>query len=480
MIGIAYNAEHAPPAFGTKDIMSTFEIASTGPILPAPQPPDRQLNLFALVRTVRDNTIATFHRGAYEEDFLDRSLLWAHAYIINDTEAIKRVLLDNAENYVKTRLARRLLEPGLGQGLLTSEGETWRRHRRIMAPSFDPRSVASYGPLMARHTEEMLAGWDALPDGAELMLDQAMIGLTLAIIAKTMFSSDAEDMGELVAKSAERYQIEVRPNLFDLLGLPRWVPRLRSMKYAERIFSDFDREIERMIARRRAETGERPDLLARLLSVHDEETGEGLSAKEIRDEMVTIYVAGHETTSLALTWTFYLLSQHPEVEAKLHAELSEVLGGRTPHAEDVPRLRYARMVIDETLRLYPPAHTLSREAISADELAGHRIPAGSAIYIVPWLLHRHRKLWERPERFAPERFLPENAVHRPRFGYLPFGAGPRICIGGTFAVTEAILILATITQRYRLRLKPGHVVAPRGLITLRPRHGIAMVLERRR
>jgi len=475
-----YNAQPASPEFDTRDIMSTFGIASTGPILPAPQPPERQLNLLALVRTARDNTIAVFHRDAYEQAFLDRSMLWAHAYIINDPEAVKRVLLDNAENYIKTRLARRLLEPGLGQGLLTSEDETWRRHRRIMAPSFDPRSVASYGPLMTRHTEEMLAGWDALPDGTDLMLDQAMTALTLAIIAKTMFSSDAENMGELVATSVERYQTEIHPTLFDLLGLPGWVPRVRSMRYAERIFSDFDREIERMIALRRADSVARPDLLARLLSAHDEETGAGLSAKEVRDEVITIFVAGHETTSLALTWAFYLLSQHPEVEARLHAELGEVLGRRTPHAGDVPRLRYARMIIDETLRLFPPAHILSREAIAADELAGHRIPAGAAIYIVPWLLHRHRQLWERPEQFDPERFLPESAADRPRFAYLPFGGGPRICIGAAFAITEAVLILATITQRYRLRLKPGHPVVPRGLITLRPRHGMAMVLERRR
>ena len=480
MTGMPYNARIDVAGFATWGIMSSFDIASTGPITPAPQPPDHQLNLFALVRAVRDDTIATFHRDAYDQAFLDRSFLWAHAYIVNDPEAIKRVLLDNADNYVKTRLARRLLEPGLGQGLLTSAGETWRRHRRIMAPSFDPRSVASYAPLMTRHTEEMLAGWDALPDGAGLMLDQAMTALTLAIIAKTMFSSDAEDMGELVARSAERYQIEIRPTLFDLLRVPGWVPRLRSLKYAERIFSDFDREIERMIARRRADTEARPDLLARLLSAHDEETGGGLSVKEIRDEMVTIFIAGHETTSLALTWTFYLLSQNPEVEAKLHAELSDVVGNRTPHAEDVPRLRYARMIIDETLRLYPPAHTLSREAIAPDELAGHPVPAGGAIYIVPWLVHRHRRLWERPERFDPERFLPESAASRPRFAYLPFGGGPRICIGAAFAITEAILILATITQRYRLKLKPGHPVTPRGLITLRPRHGMAMVLERRR
>jgi cytochrome P450 len=460
--------------------MSTLETASGGPILAAPNPPDRRLGLFELVRTVRDNSIATYPREAYESDFLDRSFLWAHAYIVNDPDAIKRVLLDNGENYIKTRLARRLLEPGLGQGLLTSEGETWRRHRRVMAPSFDPRSVASYAPLMTEHTEAMLAGWDRLPDGADVMFDQAMMRLTLDIIAQTMFSSDAADVAELVATGAEHYQVEVRPTLFDLLPLPAWVPRLRSMKRAERIFSEFDLKIERMIAERRAGTIDRQDLLARLLAARDEETGGGLSAKEIRDEIITIFMAGHETTSLALTWTLYLLSQHPEIEAKLHAELAEVLGGRAPRAEDVPRLRYARMVIDETLRLYPPAHTLSREALAADELAGHRIPAGAVIYIVPWLLHRHSRLWERPERFEPERFLPERAANRPRLAYMPFGAGQRICIGAAFAITEAVLLLATIAQRYRLLLKPGHAVEPRGLITLRPRHGMAMILERRR
>ncbi len=459
--------------------MSALDTVPVGPILPAPRPPQRQLGLFELVRTVRDNSIATFTDDAYELDFLDRSFLWAHAYIVNDPDAIKHVLVDNAANYTKTRLARHLLEPGLGQGLLTSEGETWRRHRRVMAPSFDPRSVASYGPLMTEHTQAMLASWDRRADGAELMVDQAMMRLTLDIIAQTMFSSDAADVADLVVTGAERYQVEVRPTLFDLIPLPAWMPALRSMKFAERIFNDFDRKIERMIAERQAAPGERQDLLARLLAAHDVETDSALSAKEIRDEIITIFMAGHETTSLALTWTLYLLSQHPAVEAKLYAELSEVLGGRTPRAEDVPRLRYARMVIDETLRLYPPAHTLSREAIAEDRLAGRRIPAGAVIYIVPWLLHRHRRLWERPEQFDPDRFLPERAASRPRMAYLPFGAGPRICIGAAFAVTEAILILATIAQRYRLHLKTGHPVEPRGLITLRPRNGVAMTLERR-
>lgn len=459
--------------------MTTLETLPAAPVLPAPRPPKRQLGLFEMVRTVKDNSIATFTDDAYELDFLDRSFLWAHAYIVNDPDAIKHVLLDNAANYTKTRLARRLLEPGLGQGLLTSEGETWRRHRRVMAPSFDPRSVVSYGTLMTDHTEAMLATWDRQPNGAELMFDQAMMRLTLDIIAQAMFSADAADIADLVAIGAERYQVDVRPTLFDLVPLPDWMPRLRSMKFAERIFTDFDRKIERMIAERRAGKPDRPDLLTRLLAVRDEETGGFLSTKEVRDEIVTIFMAGHETTSLTLTWTLYLLSQHPEAEAKLHAELSDVLGGRTPRAEDVPQLRYARMVIDETLRLYPPAHTLSREAIAPDDVCGHRIPVGSVIYVVPWVLHRHRKLWEWPERFMPERFLPERSGNRPRFAYVPFGAGPRICIGAAFATTEAILLLATIAQRYRLRLKPGYPVAPRGLITLRPRHGMAMILERR-
>jgi len=458
----------------------TADSIALGPTLAAPTPPPRPLGLFALIRTVRDSSIATYPQDAYERDFLDRSFLWAHAYIVNAPDGIKHVLLDNAGNYTKTRLARRILEPGIGQGLLTNEGEVWKRHRRIMAPSFDPRSVVSYGPLMVEHTEAMLEQWDRLPDGAELMADQAMMRLTLDIIAQAMFSSDAEDIAALVATGADRYQTEVRPTLFDLLPLPSWLPRLADLKHPERIFSEFDRKIDRMMAeRRQGGAAERPDLLGRLLAARDEETGGGLSTKEIRDEIITIFMAGHETTSLALTWTLYLLSQHPEIEAKLHRELSDVLGGRAPRADDVPKLRYARMVIDEALRLYPPAHTLSREAVAADEVSGHPIAAGSTIYIVPWLVHRHRRLWDQPDRFDPERFTPERTAERPRFAYIPFGAGPRICIGAAFAITEAILILASIAQRYRLRLKPGHVVEPRGLITLRPRTSMAMVLERR-
>jgi cytochrome P450 len=190
-------------------------------------------------------------------------------------------------------------------------------------------------------------------------------------------------------------------------------------------------------------------------------------------------MAGHETTSQALSWTFYLLSQNPAAEAKLHDELARVLAGRTPRYDDLSKLPYTRMVIEESMRLYPPAHTFGREPIEDDEVLGHRIPAGSDVLILPWLLHRKPSLWENPERFDPERFAPERAAARPRFAYIPFGAGPRICIGAAFAMAEAMLILATIAQRYRLRLKPGFVVEPQGLITLRPRYGLKMLLEQR-
>jgi cytochrome P450 len=247
------------------------------------------------------------------------------------------------------------------------------------------------------------------------------------------------------------------------------------------MLTGFDEVIDRLItSRERAPADGQPkDLLARLIAARDVETGGGMSAEEVRDQVVTIFMAGHETTAQALTWTWYLLSQHPAAEARLHAELAQVLGGRTPRHEDLAKLPYARTVIEESMRLYPPAHTLSRTSVKEDQVSGHRVRPGTTIIIVPWLLHRNPKLWDRPDRFDPERFAPERAASRHRFAYIPFGAGPRICIGAAFAMAEAVLILASIAQRYRFRLKPGFPVEPQALITLRARHGMEMVLERR-
>lgn len=452
------------------------------PILAAPQPPRKGLPLWHFLRTLRDSSIATYSAEAYSADILDRKFFWQRTFFVNEPTAIKHILLDNAANYTKTELARRLLEPGLGRGLLTSEGETWRRHRRIMAPSFDHRSIVGYSPLMTEVTEGLLDQWDTLPEAAEIEVAAAMMHATLLIISRAMFSSDSDDIVDIVERSVERYQTEVRPGLLDIVGLPQWMLRLAGLhRPADRIFSEFDRVIDRLLtARERGGDAHPRDLLARLIAARDEETGGGMTMQEVRDQVVTIFMAGHETTALALTWTWYLLSLHPAAEAKLHAELNEVLDGRSPRHEDLAKLTYTRMVIEESIRLYPPAHTLSRTPIEDDEVLGHRIPAGSNILIVPWLLHRNPKIWEHPGRFDPERFAPDRAAARTRFAYIPFGAGPRICIGAAFAMAEAMLILGTVAQRYRLRLKPDHPVEPQGLITLRPRHGMRMTLERRR
>jgi cytochrome P450 len=219
--------------------------------------------------------------------------------------------------------------------------------------------------------------------------------------------------------------------------------------------------------------------LARLIAARDEQTGGGMSAQEVRDHVITIFMAGHETTAMAMTWTLYLLSQHPAEEAKLHAELEAVLGGRLPTSEDVSKLTYTRMVVEESMRIYPPVPSMEREALAEDTLGGRRVPKGSTVMISPWVLHRHKKLWENPGRFDPERFSAEKSAGRARFSYLPFGGGQRLCIGAAFATTEAMVLLATVAQRFQLRLKPGHKVEPQGLITLRARHGMQMLLTPR-
>lgn len=449
------------------------------PVLARPAPLDARSSLWHRMRTLRDSSIATWGAAAYEQDITVNRLLWRTTVVVNEPGAIKHVLLDNAANYQKSEITRRLLEPGLGRGLLTSEGETWRRHRRIMAPSFDRRSIVGYAPLMTDVAADLITRWDALPDGAETDVAAVMMHVTLHIISRAMFSSDSDEIVDIVAAGVEHYQANMRPTLFDLLSLPDFLARRRRHWQARDYLGEFNRAVDRLIAARSNADQQPEDLLARLIAARDEETGGGMSAAEVRDQVVTIFMAGHETTAVALTWTWYLLSQHPAAEAKLHAELDSVLGSRPPRHDDLANLPYTRMVIEESMRLYPPAHTLARQAIAADEVLRSRVPAGATVLIVPWLLHRKSAIWPQPDRFVPERFSAERTAARPRFAYIPFGAGPRICIGAAFAMTEAMLILAMIAQRYRLHLKPGHPVEPQGLITLRARHGMRMNLQRR-
>jgi len=449
-------------------------------VLPAPIPRQRRLSFFQFVRALRESAIDSFAQEAYERDILERNMFGRKLFVVNDPAAIKHVLIDNAANYRKTEITRRILEPGLGKGLITSEGETWRAHRRTMSPSFDIRSIAAYTPVMTTAAEELLAQWDSVPAGMAVDVQTAMMEVTLNIISRTMFSNDSDDIVSIMARSAGRYQMEMRPNIMDMLGWPKWLAGLPRRNVAARTLGEFDRVIDRLIAERTRDPGSHPkDLLARLVAARDEQTGVGMSAQEVRDHVITIFLAGHETTAMALTWTWFLLSQHPAVESKLHAEIDSVLGGRAPSHDDLSKLSYTRMVIDESMRIYPPVHTIARQAIGEDTLVGQRIPKGSVVMIAPWVLHRHVKLWENPSLFDPERFSAERSSGRVRFSYLPFGGGKRICIGAAFSLAEASILLATLAQRYKLRLVPGHRVEPQGLITLRARYGMKMLLTSR-
>jgi cytochrome P450 len=457
--------------------MTSLDNPVSRQVLPAPLPHRGRMPLFEFFRTLRDNMVATYGEEAYERDIIERKMFGRRRFLVNEPAAIKHVLLDNAANYRKTEITRRLLEPGLGRGLITSEGETWRRHRRTMSPAFDHRSIASYAPIMTEAAGELLADWSRLGPGASIDVAIAMMQVTLNIISRTMFSSDSDRIVAIMERGAGRYQAQMRPNMMDFIGLPAWLAGMGRTRVADRTLGEFDTEIDHLIKLRSSNPDDGPrDLLSRLIAARDEQTGGGMTAQEVRDHVITIFMAGHETTAMAMTWIWYLLSQHVPEEAKLHAELAAVLGGRVPGPEDLSKLTYTRMVIEESMRLYPPVHTIAREALADDTLAGRHVPKGSAVLIAPWVLHRHRQIWHDPGLFDPERFSPEQSSGRARFAYLPFGGGRRICIGAAFATAEATLLLATIAQRYRLSLVPGHPVEPQGLITLRARHGMKMVL----
>jgi cytochrome P450 len=449
------------------------------PLLPGPVPRRGRMPLLEYFRTLRDSMIAIYAEEAYERNIVETKIFGRSRFLVNEPAAIRRVLLDNAANYRKTEITRRILEPGLGRGLITSEGETWRRHRRTMSPAFDHRSIVSYVSIMTGAAQELLADWSRLGAGASIDIATAMMQVTLNIISRAMFSSDSDHIVAIMERGAGRYQAKMRPNMMDFVGLPAWLAGIGRLRVVDRTLSEFDTEIDHLIKMRSSHPASgSKDLLARLIAARDEQTGGGMTAQEVRDQVITIFMAGHETTAMAMTWTWYLLSQHPAEEAMLHAELQTVLGGRTPTPEDLSGLIYTRMVVEESMRLYPPVHTIAREALADDTLAGRHVPRGSAVLIAPWVLHRHRQLWHDPGRFDPERFSPEQTAARPRFSYLPFGGGRRICIGAAFAIAEATILLATIGRRCRLRLVSGHPVEPQGLITLRARHGMKMVLSR--
>ena len=454
------------------------------PVLAGPVPPAERLPFFRYLRTVRRNFIEALDEGMYRQGVIAQRSVGRHSFIVNDPAGIRRVLLENAQNYPKADVEHRILGPGMGNGLILSEGETWRAHRRIMAPAFDHRTVERYAPVMTESAKSVADRWRALPTDTPVEIGAQMMALTLDIISRSMFAADSESIREIVSRGSDRYQQVMMVGLLEFM--PGVGPLWSAWKgvLGRRIMRQFNRAVFKLIDERMrmpaARAGRTADLLDRLIESRDEQSGTGMNPREVRDQVLTIFVAGHETTALALMWTWYLLAMHPGCEARLHAELDSVLAGREPTWDDVPRLTYTKMVLQESMRLYPPVHTLAfRQAQQEDEICGLHIPKGSLITIMPWLLHRHRSYWRDPDRFDPERFSAEAGALRDRLVYLPFGFGPRICIGASFAMTEAVLILATLARRFRLRVAPGHSVEPLAQFTLKARHGMWMTVEGR-
>ncbi len=437
--------------------------------------------LMGMLPAVRSNPLEFFRETARVHGAVARYRLGPlRSYLVTHPDGVKRVLQDNVANYTKDHVTYSMVRWIGGNGLITSQGELWLRQRRLAQPAFHRQRIGAMVGLMTRATHELLERWEPLAaQGTPLQVGREMMGLTLRIVGDALFGANMSRNTALVGQSfdAINEQIIHRFRTFNILPpvLPTRADRQfrHSMKALRGVVRD-------IIAGRRESGEDRGDLLSMLMLARDEETGEQMDDAQLTDESLTMLLAGHETTATLMSWIWTLLHQHPEVEARLHAEVDSVLAGRTPTLEDLQRLPYSRMVVDEALRLYPPAYVLGRKVLEEDEVCGFRIRGSSSVDLSPYVTHRLPEFWEEPEAFRPERFTPEQVAKRPRFAYFPFIAGPRQCIGNSFALMEGQLITACIAQRFRLRLVPGYTPTPEPLITLRPLGGLPMHLERRR
>jgi cytochrome P450 len=398
-------------------------------------------------------------------------------YLVTMPDHIHHVMVANHDNYWKGNVFERTRFL-FGNGLVVNEGESWKRQRRLMQPAFAHRRIAALIPIMTDVVEQRLAGWEAACAAEQpLEIGQEMLSLTLRIIMKTMFSLSIDDrelgvMAQCFNTALE--QITVRMATY---FLPEWFPLPHQQACREAV-ATLDRMVYRIIRERR-ESGQDPDdLLSMLLSARDEETGEGMTDLEIRDEVMVTLFGGYEATADALTWTWYLLGEHPAVDETMREEIEAVVGGRTPTFEDVSRLTYTAQVFQEAMRLYPPFWFYNRTSREEDEINGYRIPAGSQMLIVPYATHRHPDFWKVPEAFRPERFEPSQVAGRPRNAYVPFGTGQRMCVGRHLAHLEMQLILAVVAQRFRPRLAPGWYVVPKVGTSLRAKGGMWMIPDR--
>jgi cytochrome P450 len=385
------------------------------------------------------------------------------AYLINHPDYVRHVLVDNNRNYSKETSSNQIFNKVVAEGLLTSEGETWRKQRRLMQPAFHHTRLELLDTMIGEATQAMLDRWRQLQrENQPVDVAREMAALTLSVTTRALFGvnlgEEVREIGEVVNRS------------IGLLEKPS-DPRLQQS------VTQLNEVVDRIIRKRRVNFNDGGDLLSSMMLARDAATGEGMSDQQLRDQIMTLMLAGYDTTASALTWTWYLLSQNPEAGERLRQEVRETLDGRTPRYEDLEKLPYTRRVLNESLRLYPPAWTLGRRALGEDEMGGYYIAPGSVIAICVYAIHRHPGYWEKPDAFDPDRFLPENSAGRHKFAYVPFGAGPRQCIGNNFGLMEASLIIAGIARQFDLRLMPGVDAQPQAVFVLRPGRDLMMSLH---
>lgn len=407
-------------------------------------------------------------------DMVAVRLAHRRVWALNHPDLIEEVLVTKNRCFTK-HFALRTARPTLGRGLLTSEGDFWRRQRKLAQPAFHRDRVASYADVMVRYAEDLVAGW---PDGRTLDVHEEMMRVTLRVVAKTLFDADVSNDVAGVSQAMEVLMATFTSRLNRFYRLPDFVPTRLNRTHRKALLS-LEAILFRIIAERRASGTDRGDLLSMLLQAQDEDDGSGMSDRQLRDEAMTLFIAGHETTANTLSWALLFLADHPEVEAKLHEEVDRVLDGRPPSFADLPRLVYTDQIITETLRVFPTVWVLGREAIEPVEIGGVNVPRGTTLWLSQWVVHRDPRWYDDPEVFRPERWADGLAKRLPRYAYFPFGGGPRICIGNSFAQMEAVLVLATIARDFRLRRSPGATIVPLPTMTLRPRDGLPMIIENR-
>jgi cytochrome P450 len=444
------------------------------PAMP-PRPP-RPLSTLQFLRVAQHNSLAACDAELFDELLVERRFFGRPLFVVSDPDGIRRVMQDNLDNYPRLTWIRRIFEFASGSGMLHAEGAPWRRHRRLINPILDHRAVLPDAPVLIDLAEEMARRLAAIPAGQPVDTHEAFRHL-ITLSAGHVFAGDDRAIDPMLNRMGQ-YPGPYRT--LDLLPTPGWLrvlDRYRKTRSEARKFAPL---LDRLVAERRHESyAGHQDLLWRLANACDRDTGEGLSRAELHDEILTLG-ATSATSLRPLPWVWYLLATHPSAAERLHAELDRVLGSRRPAAGDLANLVYLRQLLDETMRLYPPLPIMMmRTAIAEDVVCGRRVPRNSIIAIIPWVVHRHKKLWRDPDRFDPERFAPAEAAARSRYAYLPFAVGPRVCVGASLAMLQLTIAVAVLARHFHFRLVPGHAVEPTAWTNIRPQGGMWMTVEER-